>query len=267
MTDVNLTIEFGGLCLFVSRKKQGLWVLLPDHTMMDPRHCPMLVVPTKPGYALLYSLEGKVIELESLQSYMDAPSGPPDLSRALDVSSYAKSSVADCYLTDPPGGFLACRVSLPEGAKLSWRGGEAKIHVKGQGQKTVNGRLAVSMHLKNFNDSAIQFGDIPVDVSNGQNEVYIVNIRRCDLNRRKPRSHKKGDPIHGNIYYTLLGDCGVGVDGPELTVDVPPIDTDDSPCNEQDCPSDPNGESVTFKAPPVEVPWVDTHDCAIGTGA
>lgn len=269
MTDVTLTIEFGGLCMFVSRQNPDrLFALLPNHTMMPPRHCPMLVVPTGSDKAMLYSLKHSELDLGKLQSYISKPTGSYDLSETLQVSKYSGAKVDDKWLTGQLKGMLVSRVKLPPGADLECAGDRVDIGVEGMTEPVpVAGRVSATMTLEKFTKPTLDIGAAHIavkDVPTVYITVYILNIRRCDLTRTAPRSHMKGDLVHGNIYYSLLEPYGIGAEGKELTVYEPPINPDDSPCEDKGCPS-PSGEPDDF-TPPGDG-WIDTHDCAIGTGS
>jgi len=272
-----LTIEFGGLCLFVSRTTpdDGLFVLMPDMTTDADSHCPMLLVPTPvKGQAVLYPMYGEDINLAGLARFLPSPpSTPLSLPWALDVTKYANARVADCWFTGKPQTPLAARVKLPKAVVIQPAGDPAIIAVDPRGVNnprftvTGHGRTQVTMNLVGFNDTTLQIGPATLDATTPTLTVYLVNIQRCDIKTRKPRPHFRGQRLtHQDCYYRLLEPCPHGASGPRFWVAAPPLNPEQSECRPLSCVTEPI--LTEFVPPPtVHAEWVDTHDCTIGTGS
>lgn len=276
MPTKTLTIEFGGLCMFVrqdTNAAHSLYVLMPTVSMSLNPHCPMLVVPQSGSgkKADLYSLDGWSIDLSPLRRYnSDNTPTNDDFKWALKVSDYTNKRVQSDWfveIKDP----IAARIRLPLNVKVN-HGDTVPITVVGAGSgnppgditANVAGRASVDITLENWDDDVIQVGPAIIDMTAATTTVYVVNIQVCDLPRRKPHSHSKGDIIdHPMAYYTLLEGRPKGNKlkvGQDVSGDV-----DDSICIPEPCPG--RHHVIRFDPPgPLHNRWIDTHDCAIGTG-
>ena len=270
MSTTKLIIEFGGLCMFVRQDTSmvhSLYVLMPKMTSGVTPHCPMLLVPqaSTTTKADLYSLKDWSIDLSHLRHFTDPNQKPGPFNFALDVSAYTNTQVEDNWRTemkDP----LRARIRLPLEVSVSPLGPLAQIVVEDvQDPVSAAGRAKVEITLTDFDDNVLQVGPAIVDMTAPTVTLYVLNIQRCDLHRTKPRSHSNGDKIkHPMAYYSLLNGEPKGKDFKVGTV-IPGQETDNSICLPEPCMD--GHHVVDFTPPqPLQARWVDTHDCAIGTG-
>ena len=271
----NLTIEFGGLCMFVWHEAPdppGFYALLPDKTQ-DPQewHCPMVLVPTTdPALWQMTPLSGELVGLSTLDKYLGPSGGRPNFANALNVTEYTKRHVANEWLTKPVRPPLATRVELPIKAKVTvvhpdgWTAiGDCKTMMP-RWKVAPAGRVRVEMGLQNYPQNTVRVGPVEVDVTKDV-EIFILNIPFWDLNRTGPRVHATGEMLHHpHAYYKLLEAPPAGsADDPCFWVwKIPATKPDPCNCPPQPAPTAP--QLVPFNPPPFQ--WVDTHDCTIGTG-
>ena len=106
-----LTIEFGGLCMFVQRKspntRTGLFVLMPE--MPGMKHEPVLEVGAGAS-KLRVPLDGLEVDLTHLAAHGSTPSTFTGMGNA---SHYAQRSVEEKFLSERVAECLAARIVLP----------------------------------------------------------------------------------------------------------------------------------------------------------
>jgi len=242
-----LSIEFGGLCMFVQRKspdyRTGLFVLMP--VMPGMKHEP--VMEFGEGHSRIrIPLEGFEVDLTR---YADHGSNGSKLDGMGNASRYAGKSVEEKFLSGDFAECLAARIVLPYGTKVDTTGkpsGKMKIKKPGAPQETLFGEAQVELEVK---DQSIQ--RIPIagatlfrEINEQKVSIRMVNVMPRDLDDPKPKHHRKGDRVeHFPAYYRLLqGKCPDG-GGPDLIID---------------CDADDNGDCKPS--------FVDPYNCTIGSG-
>ena len=262
---VDLTIDFGGLCMFVERanaRRPGLYVLMPNTAMHRERHWPVIVVPQKftdTNTAILYPLFGQEIDIYNIVPPLPSPG--QDFSWALNVSEYTRGTpVDDQWLTVPPHGPLAARVRLPVNVTVTPDGDVGEISIEnGPKDHKVRGIAKVRLRI-DLPTPSLQFGDAQLIPFGDSIEVHVLNIRLCDLvQQQRKRKHWKGQEVdHQQAYYSLLS--GSPSKGPKFTVGTNAgSGTEIGLCEEVQCPMAPTAVRDFNR-------WVDTHDCTLGTG-
>jgi len=278
-----LRIHFGGLCMFVQRP-EGLFVLMPDMTMHDERHWPVMIVPPQntrvfqpeDAKPILYPLLRRAIdELKSIVP----PQDPVNIDFALNVSEFAGGArVADRWIADPPQDMLACRVSLPLGCGPTGEGGDpGSVEVESWSiPVSVRSLSRVELDLSHLKREYLQLDRAtlyPGPREDGHSvDVYIYNIRLAELPIGETpdsptRTHWKGQEIHHpRAYYDLL-ELAETYTPPRFFVEKGQLGdgTADTLLQDLQCPACPVALNNFF--PPNDVhPFVDTHDCSHGQG-
>ena len=276
MVDVTLKFEFGGLCLFVrddsGSTPHSIYALLPKMTMNITPHCPTLLVYRENQVKTdLYSLGATDIDLTRLLTTTPADTRTV-FNFALDMTwCTGGKKIPRSWLTSSFDGDLGARIRLPSNTTFDASPfPTANIGVENVGSAMPTGRVAVTVTIPGYASSVVQVGPATVNVADlGKITFYVLNVRRCDIKHKKQRHHSAGDELkHLRAYYSLLDNA---TSRPRLTVNQT-VDGDNSLCPPEPCY---HGHHVIDFVPPEAkyakadrdaLPWVDTHDCALGTG-
>jgi hypothetical protein len=191
-----LTIEFGGLCLFV-QGKQGkntrLCVLMPSDTMhghkpqVSPESTAWKDLPPQKSY--------------DLTSYLDGGSQPVVIPKSLRWTKHAGAHVKKDLLdsTKFDHGLLAARLYLPypKSAHTPYKGAKVKV-VKGDGTETtpfnVVGTVSLDYELKQ------PFSVGPLSVTASDMTVRIGNF----IPGSKDKRHEKDEKLKHALHYLPL---------------------------------------------------------------
>ena len=267
MPSSDLTIEFGGLCLFVERndaQAKGLYVLLPrvqDASM--PAHCPTLVIHSRAGDGVAMpfdaggAVNGPVLDLGDIAGGGSPAADPSGLAQ---TSKYVNGTpVEDRYLTQPPSGALAARVRLPLGTSIEPFGKPAQLKDPDGNLVAVYGRVRV--HVP-------PYGPIREFVrrlagTGAEVVLSVLNIPAYDLRHAgsKYHHHKDWAARHIRAYYALLG-----VPPRDFTYpgEINPGYPDDPPPDS--CISAPTRVHIPPAATGPQIEFIDPYNCTVGYG-
>lgn len=280
----NLTIVFGGLCMFVQRddtedKDKGLYVLMPathDHGHGEeaaPQHCPMLIVPREHDRHSATDVLSAIPDGIDLRKYASTAGRVLPPARVLNVTTIARRPVdASCFAEEMPA-CMAQRVVLPLGASMIPFGDQGRLDVPTVGAHAVTGYVQVTFEVTKDNTLTVGAKTlVPVD---GEMFLVMLNVPIAELQGYSPPT-VAGDPaLHVDAYYPLLTpSCTPGSFHITHTVTkpggIPPLP--------RDCPTDdeayppPAMAAVASVAPSMigfrrlEMRGVDPNNCTIGYG-
>jgi hypothetical protein len=249
-----LSIEFGGLCMFVQRKSStestGLFVLMP--VMPGMKHEPVLEFG-EGNNKLRVPLDGWEVDLTSLADHGSTAS---KLERMANASNYVGESVDEKFLSGKVGDCLAARIVLPYGSDVDTSNkisGKMKVDKPGATQEILVGLAQVEFEVKDDSKHRILIAGATLFRGRDEKKVSIrmVNVMPDDLDNPVTKPHKKKDKVpHFPAYYRMLkAGCPNGK-GPDLLVD---------------CDADSSGECQDRFTQP-EVLFVDPYNCTIGSG-
>jgi hypothetical protein len=206
-----LNIQFGGLCLFVQRYKDGdpgLFVLMPaTHGHHGggkvPEHCRLLIAEGK------YVSSGKdvVSALPRLVPWMDATNPGARVAQpdgALEFSKFTKRAVnSACFEATLPAS-VGTRIELPLGTMLESDTPMGELDVPGHGPQAVTGQVTASVAVTKY--TTLTIGShilVPVD---GEISIRMVNVPATELaHKRRPyKRHSKA--THVDAYFPFFTD-------------------------------------------------------------
>jgi hypothetical protein len=250
-----LSIEFGGLCMFVQRKssdyRTGLFVLMPVMPG-SMKHEPVMEFG-EGNSRIRVPLEGFEVDLTTLATHGSTASKLDGMGNA---SGYAGRSVEEKFLSGDFAECLAARIVLPYGSKIDKTGkpsGKMKVDKPGAPQETLFGKVQVDVDVED--DLLHRIPIAGATLFRGKNEpkvsIRMVNVTPDDLDNPQTKPHKKGEEVHHfSAYYRLLQDKCPDGGGPRLLVDCDANSTGD--CDD------------TFTGP--KIFFVDPYNCTIGSG-